>query len=80
MAKLRTANDGFRTAPSVLQRIPALDSVVGIPLRLVDVVTDNGNVVLFSKCEFPEPRGSRAAHHAQIDRLCQVGRNASCNP
>jgi hypothetical protein len=53
MAKLKKANDGFRTAPSVLQRIAALDSVVGIPLRLVDVVTDNGNVVLFSKCELP---------------------------
>jgi hypothetical protein len=53
MAKLKKANDGFRTAPSVLQRIAALDSVVGIPLRLVDVVTDNANVVLFSKCELP---------------------------
>jgi hypothetical protein len=81
MARLKKTNDGFRTAPSVLERIPALDSVVGIPLRLVDVVTDNGNVVLFSKLELPEPRGSRPAPHAKIEKsLCQVGRNASFNP
>jgi hypothetical protein len=51
MDKLKKANAAFRASPSVLRRVPALDSVMGIPIRLVDAVTDNGNLVLFSKCE-----------------------------
>ena len=51
--KLKKANAGFKASPAVLRRVPSLDSVMGIPLRLVDAITDNGNVVLFSKCELP---------------------------
>jgi hypothetical protein len=53
MDKLKKANAGFRASPSVLRRVPALDSVMGIPIRLVDAIMDNGNLVLFSKCELP---------------------------
>jgi hypothetical protein len=53
MARLKKANDRFRTSPAVVQSIASLDSALGVPLHLVDALADNGNVVLFSRWTAP---------------------------
>src|SRR5260370_38141160 len=54
--KLKKANAGFKASPAVLRRVPSLDSLIGIPPRLVDPVPDNGDGVLFSQPHLPVAR------------------------
>lgn len=48
--KLAKVNRDIETKRTLMMSIPTLDEIIGIPLRLDSVKTDNGNLVLF--CDF----------------------------